>query len=83
MDKKPTNPDELGALWIKTSAKTGVVFLTGTISGVEVVIFRNDKKVEGSNQPDWRVLKSKPRDNTPLKTDNPFAAGTPDEDAPF
>ncbi len=81
MDKKP-NTDEIGALWIKT-AKTGAVFMSGKIGDQEVVIFRNDKKVEGSNQPDWRVLKSKPRDNTPVKTDNPCAAGTPDEDAPF
>jgi hypothetical protein len=83
MDKKPHNPDELGALWIKTSSKTGEVFLTGTISGQEVTVFRNGYKVEGSKQPDWRVLKSKPRDTTPVKTDNPFASGTPDEDAPF
>lgn len=82
MDRKPNNPDELGALWIKIS-KTGAVYMSGKVGDQEVVIFRNDKKVEGSNQPDWRVLKSKPRDNTPVKTDNPFAAGTPDEDAPF
>tara|TARA_R100001086_G_scaffold249913_1_gene191792 strand:- start:1698 stop:1946 length:249 start_codon:yes stop_codon:yes gene_type:complete len=82
MDKKPNNPDELGALWIKTS-KAGAVFMSGKIGDQEVVIFRNDKKVEGSNQPDWRVLKSKPRESTPVKTDNPFAAGTPDEEAPF
>ena len=61
MDKKPNNPDELGALWIKT-AKTGSVFMSGKIGDLEVVIFRND---------------------TPVKTDNPFPAGTPDEDAPF
>ena len=82
MDKKPNNPDELGALWIKNS-KTGTVYMSGKIGDQEVVIFRNDKKVEGSNQPDWRVLKSKPRENTPVKTDNPFSVGTPDEDAPF
>ena len=82
MDKKPNNPDELGALWIKNS-KTGTVYMSGKIGDQEVVIFRNDKKVEGSNQPDWRVLKSKPRENTPAKTDNPFSVETPDEDAPF
>lgn len=83
MSQQPHNTDELGALWIKKSSKTGSIFLTGTVSGVEVVIFRNDHKVEGSHQPDWRVLKSKPRSTTPPLTDDPFAPGTPDEDAPF
>lgn len=54
------NPDELGALWLKQSAKGE--YMTGTINGVAVVVFRNNKKTEGSNQPDWRVLKSKPRE---------------------
>ena len=56
----PQNPDELGALWIKTSAKGE--YMTGTIGGVAVVVFRNTKKADGSKQPDWRVLKSKPRE---------------------
>lgn len=55
----PQNPDELGALWIKTGAKGE--YLTGTINGQPVVVFRNTYKTEGSNQPDWRVLKSKPK----------------------
>ncbi len=53
------DPNELGALWVKTSAK-GVEFMSGTINGVEVVCFRNMNK--SGNQPDWRVLKSQPRD---------------------
>jgi hypothetical protein len=55
------NPDELGALWVKSGRKGD--YMTGTIEGVgAVVLFRNDRKVEGSKQPDWRVLKSKPKD---------------------
>jgi hypothetical protein len=53
------NPDELGALWLKESSRG--VYMTGTINGQPVVVFRNDKKAEGSKQPDWRVLKSKPK----------------------
>ena len=34
MDKKPNNPDELGALWIKTS-KAGAVFMSGKIGDQE------------------------------------------------
>ena len=52
------NPDELGALWIKSGRKGE--YMTGTINGVEVVVWRNDRKT--GNQPDWRVMKSKPRE---------------------
>lgn len=53
------NPDELGALWIKTSARGD--YMTGEINGQKVVVFRNDRKADGSKAPDWRVLKSKPK----------------------
>lgn len=52
------DPSELGALWLKESARGD--YMTGTINGVKVVCFRNDRK-SADNQPDWRVLKSKPR----------------------
>lgn len=51
------NPDELGALWVKEGKKGK--YLTGTINGVAVVCFKNDRKT--GNQPDFRVLKSKAR----------------------
>lgn len=57
MDKS----DELGGLWLKTSGK-GLEYLTGEIGGVKVVAFRNTKKT-ADNQPEWRVYKSKPRDD--------------------
>lgn len=61
----PRDKNELGALWIKTS-KNGVEYMSGTINGVAVVCFHNDRKDdddndEGHRQPDWRVLKSQPR----------------------
>jgi hypothetical protein len=52
------NPDELGALWNKMDTKARP-YMTGTIAGVDVVIFANTKKDD--KQPDWRVLKSKPK----------------------
>lgn len=64
MPENQKNPDELGALWLKESSRG--VYMTGTINGQPVVVFRNDKKAEGSKQPDWRVMKPKP------KTDVPF-----------
>lgn len=60
MSDAKKNPDELGALWSRTSARGE--YLTGTINGQPVVCFRNDRKAEGSKQPDWRVLKSKPKE---------------------
>ncbi len=57
-----TNAD-IGALWLRS--KEGKEYMTGTITidGVahEVVIFKNGFK-EKPNQPDWRIYKSKPRD---------------------
>lgn len=53
------DPNEIGALWKKTSAK-GTVFLSGVIDGKNVVAFENkDKRSE--KQPDYRVLLSRPR----------------------
>lgn len=60
MSEIAKNPDELGALWIKESPRGD--FMTGTINGQPVVVFKNDKKTPGSKQPDWRVMKPKPRD---------------------
>lgn len=51
------NPDEIGALWNKQSAKGP--YMTGVINGEKVVIFTARKTSDKS--PDWRVLKSKPR----------------------
>jgi uncharacterized protein (DUF736 family) len=53
------DPNELGALWEKTSGRG--TYMTGTINGQPVVVFRNDRKAEGSKAPDWRVMKPKPK----------------------
>ena len=52
------NPDELGALWVKSSERGD--YMTGVINGEKVVVFRNTKK-SSDKQPDWRVLKSRPQ----------------------
>lgn len=54
------NPDDLGALWMKHGSKGE--YMTGTISGVKVVVFPNDRK-GNEKAPDWRVLRSKPRED--------------------
>jgi uncharacterized protein (DUF736 family) len=51
---------DLGALWIK-SGPNGE-YMTGTINGQAVVVFRNKyKKLD--KHPDWRVMKPKPRED--------------------
>lgn len=54
------NDDEIGALWLKSGRKGE--YLTGTVNGVKVVCFPS--KTDNPKAPQWRVLKSKPRDET-------------------
>lgn len=62
MSEQKKNEDELGALWEKTSARG--TYFTGTIGDQKVVVFKNDRKTK-ENQPDWRILKAKPRESVP------------------
>jgi uncharacterized protein (DUF736 family) len=73
------NPDELGALWEKSSARGP--YMTGTINGVKVVLFKNGNKTSDKS-PDWRVLKAKPRGDAPPPTVHP-AADFSDFEPPF
>lgn len=54
---------EHGALWIKQSSRGE--YMTGTIeidgAKVSVVAFKNDNK-KNPKEPDWRLLKSEPRE---------------------
>lgn len=58
-----TRNDELGQLWLHTGAKGD--YMTGTISGVRVVCFKNNKE-PGSKAPDWRVLLATKRQEGPI-----------------
>jgi len=55
------DPNELGALWSKQSAKGE--YLSGTINGIAVVCFRNDKATAENKQPYWRVLKAQSKED--------------------
>lgn len=63
------DPNELGALWEKESPKGK--YFTGTIAGQRVVVFRNDNK-RNDKAPDWRVLKSQPRQQEATDEEPPF-----------
>lgn len=60
MPEYEKDPNERGALWEKTSARG--LYFTGTIDGEPVVVFRNERKTEGSKAPDWRVMRPKRKD---------------------
>jgi hypothetical protein len=70
------NPDELGALWEKEGGKGP--YMTGTINGVAVVCFRNTRAHDNPKAPQWRVMKSKPREEG--RTSAPPVS---DRDVPF
>lgn len=61
-------PKELGALWVKTSKK-GTQYMSGVIevNGVkqQIVCFANKKTKD--TQPDYRIMPSEPRENTPAQ----------------
>ncbi|WP_306523442.1 hypothetical protein [Gemmatimonas sp.] len=76
MSEEKKDPNELGALWLRQSAKGE--YLTGTINGVPVVCFLNRHKKDGDNKPTWRVLKSQPKGERPdAKRDEPAATAPP------
>jgi hypothetical protein len=74
------DPDELGALWLKSGAKGD--YMTGEINGVKVVCFPVTKG--GDKSPTWRVLKSKPREE-PIPNDQRTSVGkvVTSQDVPF
>lgn len=63
---------DIGALW--TKEKNGKVYMAGTINGVQIVCFQNTYRKEGSNQPQWRVFKSRPRPEEPRADERQHAA---------
>jgi hypothetical protein len=60
------NDNELGALWIKEGQKGK--FMSGKLKidgkDIPIVIFRNTYKEPGDNKPDYKVYKSKPKDDS-------------------
>lgn len=60
MSEYKKDESEIGALWEK-QGKRGTYF-TGKIGDQPVVVFRNGNKKDGSNAPDWRVLKPQKQD---------------------
>lgn len=62
------DPNEIGALWLKTGQKGD--YMTGQINGVGVVCFKVLSKSEKA--PLWRVLKAQKRETTTQVEDDGF-----------
>jgi len=73
------NPDELGALWLKSGSKGA--YMTGTINGVNV--FCTPTKSDNPKAPAWRVMKSKPREEAAIDQRVPSGEPMTDQDVPF
>jgi uncharacterized protein (DUF736 family) len=78
--------EEAGAFWKRTS-KSGNTYLNGTIKTkdgetIAVIVFSNSNKVEGSNQPDYRVYFDTPRDASAAQK-QPATNQNKSEEIPF
>lgn len=78
---RQSDPNELGALWVKTGRKGE--YMTGKIGDQPVVVFRNERKQPGSNAPDWRVMKPVKQDRDMDQRVPPSSAAADDEDIAF
>jgi uncharacterized protein (DUF736 family) len=51
---------EVGALWVNVKQSDGSKYLTGTINGEKVIVFKNKYKDENQKAPDFRIYKQQP-----------------------
>jgi len=78
-------------LWLK-DGKRGK-FMSGEVreaipAGAKLLIFKNDRKESGSNEPDYSLFYGAAEDQPPMKRAEPqqqqaAAATVPDDDIPF
>lgn len=75
---------DIGALWRKE--KDGKEYMTGTITigdtAHEIVVFKNGFK-EKPNQSDWRIYKSKPREEVAAEVATIRVDEEPESQIPF
>lgn len=50
---------DIGGLWKQTS-KNGTQYLSGTVNGQRIVVFKNAKKQDGERTPDYRIYEQTP-----------------------
>jgi hypothetical protein len=63
------NTKKIGALWVHEDKK-GKKYLSGKCQDVDIVVFKNGYKEEGTNKPDWIIYvsekKDKPEESDPF-----------------
>jgi uncharacterized protein (DUF736 family) len=66
-DNKKNNSEwdnrELGALWVNQK-QDGTKYLTGSVNGEKVIVFKNQYKEENAKAPDFRIYKQQPKEET-------------------
>lgn len=81
---------QVGALWRHEKKAEGgeaaTVFLTGVIDlgihgEIPIVVFKNDKKKDGSKQPDYRILLSRQAEKSGAAANAAASGG--EDDLPF
>lgn len=55
----------IGGLWLNQS-KGGKKYMSGSINGQKIVMFKNDFKEEGSKAPDYKIFASEEREQAPV-----------------
>ena len=63
-DKNEWTDREIGALWINVKQSDGSKYLTGSINGEKVVVFKNKSHEENDKAPYFRVYKHQERENS-------------------
>jgi uncharacterized protein (DUF736 family) len=69
-EKNEWDDRELGALWVNQKSD-GTKYLTGTLNGEKVIIFKNKYKEENAKAPDFRVYKQKAVNEEPKREVEP------------
>jgi len=68
-----TKSHVIGALWNKTS-KEGKQYFSGVLTdlrgSINIAVFANDKKEDGTNQPDYRIILSREIEKDATPSDN-------------
>jgi uncharacterized protein (DUF736 family) len=74
------DPNEIGALWMKSGRKGD--YMTGVIEGIGAVVLFPVKSTS-PKAPQWRVLKSKPKDDGPVHEPHNANQPPPPDDLDF
>lgn len=67
---------EIGALWVNTTPD-GRSYMSGKLGQARLLMFANDRKTEGSKQPDYRLYVAPALKRDEVKDDTPDGERVP------